>query len=93
MASSTGVSPRPAHHLCPIGSQPFDVLGVLAGMGEGMVQLGIRQAPSVVGSGQRQEGGVATGELEQRRSHGESFAPRLESCHGVAVGNQPNGAI
>lgn len=72
------VSRRPTHYLCPVGSEPVNVLGVLPGMGEGVVQFRVRQTPSVVGSGQGHKSRVATGELEQGGSHSESFAPRID---------------
>jgi len=40
----------------------------LAGMGERVVQHGVGQAASVVGGGEREEGLLAPGELEDRRS-------------------------
>jgi hypothetical protein len=45
------------------------VLGVLAGMGERVVEFRVLQAPLVVRLGQSQQGRVATGEFVQRGSH------------------------
>ena len=59
-----------AEHLRPIGGKSFNVLGVDA-VREGVVQLGVLEAALVVRGGQRKEGGVAAGELEDRWSgHG-----------------------
>jgi len=47
---------------------------VLIGVGERVVQLGIPQAPLVMGGGQDEESGLAPGELEQRGTHDASIA-------------------
>ena len=74
VATRLRVPRRSAHDLGPVGGQPLNVLWVLAGMGERVVQLGVPQAPRVVCSGQGEEGGLASGELEQRGTHNASIA-------------------
>lgn len=64
VAARLRVPRRPAHDLGPVSGQPLNVLRVLAGMGERVVQLGILQAPRMVRGGQGQESGLASGELE-----------------------------
>jgi hypothetical protein len=66
----------PAHDLRPVGGEAFDVLGVLAGMRERMVQLRILETPRVVGGGEGQESLLTAGELVQRGPHVESVARR-----------------
>jgi len=44
------------------------VLGVLIRMGKRMVELGVGQAAFVMCSRQREKGGLAAGEFEQRRA-------------------------
>jgi hypothetical protein len=46
---------------------------MLVRMRKRMVELGIRQAPRVVGARQSKECNLATGELEQRRAHDHYF--------------------
>ena len=67
---------RSAEDLCPVRRQPLDVLRVLAGVGERVVQLGIGEAPGVVGGGESEEGGLAPGEREERRAHGATVPRR-----------------
>src|SRR4051794_24949397 len=66
----------PAHDLRPVGRQPLDVVRILVRMGEGVVQLRVLEAAAMVGCGERPEGGVAPGELEQRLSHPPSLTRR-----------------
>jgi hypothetical protein len=58
---------RSAEHLGPVRREALDVLRVLVAVRERMVQLRIGQAPGVMGPRERQEGGVAAGELVERR--------------------------
>jgi hypothetical protein len=62
--------------LCPVGSKALDVLGVLAGMRERVVQLRVLETPRVVCSGEGQESLLTAGELVQRGPHVESVARR-----------------
>jgi hypothetical protein len=62
------------HHLGPVGGQSLDVLRMLAGMRERVVELGVREAPRVVGFSQGEERGLAAGELEERGAHGDRCA-------------------
>ena len=65
---------RTAQHLRPVGGQPLDVVRMLVGMREGMVELGVLQAARVVRRGKGQKRGLAAGELKQRRAHGTRLA-------------------
>jgi len=63
-----------AKDLGPIGGEPFDVLGVLVRMGEGMVELKIRETAGVMRPSQAQEGTtVASCEIVQGWPHGRSL--------------------
>ena len=74
VAAGLRVLRRATHHLRPVGGQSLDVLRVLVGMREGVVELRIRQTPGVVGAGQGEEGRHAPGVLEQGRTHDASLA-------------------
>jgi hypothetical protein len=63
------VGRRPAHHLCPVGSQPFDVLWMLISVGKRMVELGIGQAACVMSPRQREKGRFPAREFVQGRTH------------------------
>ena len=76
VAAGLRVAGRPAQHLRPVGRQPLDVLGVLAGMRERVVELRVGEAARVVRGGEGEEGRLAAGELEQRRTHPRSVAQR-----------------
>jgi hypothetical protein len=58
---------RTAQHLRPVRSQPLDVLRMLVAVRERVVQLRIRQTARVMRVSEREEGGVAAGELVERR--------------------------
>jgi hypothetical protein len=59
----------PAERLRPVRGEPRDVLRVLAGMGERVVQLGVGEAPRVMRRCEGEERGLTPGEGEERRAH------------------------
>ena len=64
------VAVRTPEHLGPVVRQPLDVLGV-AGVGERVVQHRVVETALVMRGGERQEGRLPPGQLEDRRSrHG-----------------------
>jgi hypothetical protein len=58
---------RAAEYLGPVRREPLDVLRVLVRVRERVVQLGIGETAGVMRLGEREEGGVAAGELVERR--------------------------
>ena len=74
VAAGLRVRRRPAQHLAPVRGQALDVLRVLVVVGERMVELRIRETARVMGLREREQRSLPTGELEQRRAHGESLA-------------------
>jgi hypothetical protein len=67
VAARLGEGRRTAEDLGPVRSQPLDVLRVLAGVRERVVQLGIGEAARVMRPCEREKGGVAAGVLVERR--------------------------
>ncbi len=63
------VQRRTAHHLSPVGREPLYVLGMLTGMRERMVQLGICDTSRVMRGGESEKRSFAAGEFEQCGAH------------------------
>ena len=72
---------RAAEHLRPVQGEALDVLRVLARVGERVVQLGVGEAARVVGGGEREERGLATGELVESGPHPASLAHGFRGRH------------
>jgi hypothetical protein len=67
VAARLGERLRAAEHLRPVRAQPFDVLRVLVLVRERVVQLRVFEAARMMRLREREEGGVAAGELVERR--------------------------
>ena len=78
---------RAAHDLSQIAGQSFDILGVLTGVGERVVQLGVSQTSGVVSGGLGEEGALTAGELVQTRTHALSF-PRRDGDRPRVIGDK-----
>jgi hypothetical protein len=90
----------PAHDLCPVGSEALDVLGVLAGMRERVVQLRVLETPRVVCSGEGASGplpvrtGPQPSELSAPSSGVGHAIPSRDRCMPVEASRLvPGGAI
>ena len=79
---STGLRVRrgSAHHLSPISSQTFDVLGMLIIVRKRMIELRIGEAPCMMGPRQSKKCSLPAGELKQGRKHVESLAHDTLRC-------------
>jgi len=71
---------RPTHDLSPVGGESFDMLRVLPGMRERVIQLRVLETPLVMCRGQGEKCSFPPGEREQRGTHHVSVAYRTQEA-------------